>query len=175
MVFVFISGRMNTVAEFKHVGRENFRERIQLASLLRFREITEFGGKIPQRHHNESGAVPPRTAGDAGHALPAIPDGLALEKLQYPLFVLSLDGIHYLSRIIFVELSRGADCSAGAAVYAGFQSLLEAVILCKFVIQFTHNTRLELSNIIKNQIINDYLCMLKHIGPCFHSCFASSP
>ena len=129
---------MDAVTIFKYVPVEGVRERVELAAFLGAGEVAKAGGKIAQGHYDHTHGVLAGTSGHAGHAFAAVPDGLALEQSLDFGIVLALDGVDDLSRIISVEFGCRAYRSAGSAVDAGLQALLEPVVLAEFFIQFPH-------------------------------------
>ena len=127
------------VAVFQDVAGQHSCEGEQLASLFGTGEVPELGRKVPERHYDQAGAVLAGASRHAGHAFSAVPDGVAFQQFLYFSLVLALDGVHYLARVVAVELGRRADGGAGPAVDAGLQPFLDPVVLGQFVVEFTHN------------------------------------
>ena len=126
--------RMDAVAVIEYVVSHYLCKRVELTSFFGFGKVSELGRKVPQRHNHESGAVFSRTSGQAGHTFSAIPYRIALEQGFDFLVLTPLDSIDYLPGIISVEFSSGTYCRAGAAVYAGLQTFLHAIILAEHII-----------------------------------------
>ena len=124
MQFGFHQPRHDAVTRAENVLADDALQGQLLTALFALDEEPELLRQRAKRLDHITRGIAPRTARTARHALAAIPDRIAFEQLLDGVVVARLNDADDLPRIIVVELRRGADARADAAVHAGMKALL---------------------------------------------------
>jgi hypothetical protein len=125
---------MDAVSVIEDVVRHYLGERVELSAFFGFGKVSEFCRQVAESHYYKAGAVLARTTCKARQALSAIPNDIAFEQL-FDFFVVSaLDGVHYLARVVFIELGSRTYGSACTAVDTRLQAFLYPVVLFQYVV-----------------------------------------
>ncbi len=136
--FGFDKPRHDAVTRAQDVVADGAFECQLLAPLFALDKEPEPLRKGPQGLDDISGRVAARTARTARHALAAVPDRVALHQRLDGIVVACLYRGDDLPRVVVVELGRGTDSGADAAVHAGVQPLAAPHVLHQHIEILSH-------------------------------------
>ena len=136
--FRFDEPRDDAVTRAEDVLADDTLERQLLTALFALDEEPQLLRKGPQRLNHIARRVAARTARTARHALAAVPDRIALQKLLDGVVIACLHDVYDLTGIVIVELGSRTDARADAAVHARLKALLHPHVLHQHVEIFCH-------------------------------------